>query len=152
MSADNYKYDVAFSFLAQDEAFAMQLNDLLQDRVTTFLYSRRQGELAGTDGEKTFNLVFGEQARLVVVLYREGWGETPWTRIEETAIRNRAFDHGYDFVKFIPLDDKPSVPKWLPRTQLWVGLKRWGISGAASVIEARIQELGGETHEESVDV
>ena len=78
------------------------------------------------------------------------WGESPWTRIEETAIRNRAFEHGYDFVKVIPLDDKPTVPKWLPRTQLWVGLKRWGIAGAASVIEARIEELGGEPHQETI--
>jgi len=85
------------------------------------------------------------------VLYRDGWGQTPWTRIEETSIRNRAYEEGYDFVKFIPLDDPPTVPKWLPKTQLWVGLKRWGVTGAASVIEARIQELGGEPHQETVE-
>jgi hypothetical protein len=145
-----YKYDVAFSFLSQDEALATELNDMLQDRLRTFLYSKKQGELAGTDGEKTFNAVFGHEARMVVVLYRSKWGQTPWTRIEETAIRNRAFEEGHDFLKFIPLDEPPTVPKWLPRTQLWVGLKRWGISGAASVIEARVEELGGEPHEETV--
>ena len=150
MTGNRYKYDVAFSFLTQDEPLATQLNDLLQDRVRTFLYSKKQGEIAGTDGEKTFNLVFAEQSRLVVVLYRKGWGQTPWTRIEETAIRNRAHEHGYDFAIFIPLDESPAVPKWLPRTQIWVGLKRWGLAGAASVIEARIEELGGEPHEETV--
>lgn len=150
MGSSDYKYDAAFSFLAQDELLATELNDLLQDRVRTFLYSKKQEEIAGTDGEESFNSVFGRDARLVVVLYRKGWGETPWTRIEQTAIRNRAFEHGYDFVKFIPLDDAPSVPPWLPRTQLWVGLKRWGVAGAASIIEARIEELGGEPHEESV--
>lgn len=150
MSIEQYEYDVAFSFLSGDEPVATQLNDLLQDRLSTFLYSKRQGEIAGTDGEKNFNSVFGEKSRLVVVLYRVGWGETPWTRIEETAIRNRAYDEGYGFVIFIPLDDSPSVPKWLPRTQLWVGLKRWGPEGAAPVIEARVQELGGEPHEETV--
>jgi hypothetical protein len=92
MSQEQYDYDVAFSFLAGDESVATQLNDLLQDRLKTFLYSKRQGEIAGTDGEKSFNLVFGEKSRLVVVLYRAGWGETPWTRIEETAIRNRGYD------------------------------------------------------------
>jgi hypothetical protein len=71
MSVDNYEYDVVFSFLAKVKPVANQLNDLLQDRFKTVLYSKRQGELADTDGEKTFNLVFGEQARLVVVLYRE---------------------------------------------------------------------------------
>jgi hypothetical protein len=34
---------------------------------------------------------------------------------------------------------------------LWLGLKRWGVSGAASVIEARVEELGGEPHEETVE-
>jgi len=151
MDENNFKYDVAFSFLAKDEMLATELNDLLQDRLSTFLYSKKQEELAGTDGEKTFNSVFGEQARLVVVLYREGWGETPWTRIEQTAIKNRAFDEGYEFVIFIPLDQPASVPKWLPKTQLWVGLNRWGNTGAASVIEARVQELGGFPHEETVE-
>ncbi len=150
MDGPEYNYDVAFSFLAEDETLAEQLNDLLQGRLTTFLYSKRQGELAGTDGEQSFNAVFSEQARLVVVvLYRPRWGQTPWTRIEETAIRNRAYDEGYDFVKFIPLEEPATVPKWLPRTQLWIGLPRWGLAGAASVIEARVQELGGEPQEES---
>lgn len=150
MTPNNYKYDVAFSFLAEDEPLATELNDLLQDRLRTFLYSKKQGEIAGTDGEKTFGDVFGKEALLVVVLYRQGWGETPWTRIEQTAIRNRAYEEGYDFVKFIPLDDSPAVPRWLPRTQIWIGLKRWGAAGAASIIESRVEELGGEPHEESV--
>lgn len=150
MNDESYVYDVAFSFLAQDEPLAAELNDLLRSRLTTFLYSKRQGEIAGTDGERTFNKVFAEEARIVVVLYRTGWGETPWTRIEQTAIRNRAFENGYDFVIFIPLDDPPAVPKWLPRTRLWIGLHRWGTSGAASVIEARVQEYGGEPREETV--
>lgn len=151
MRPQDYQFDVAFSFLDQDEALAVQLADLFEGRLKVFLYSRRQEQLAGTDGEKTFNDVFGRQARLVVVLYRSGWGQTPWTRIEETAIRNRAFDEGYSFVTFIPLDDKPDVPRWLPRTQIWIGLKRWGIDGAASVIDARIQELGGQPSDESLE-
>lgn len=150
MIEKNYKYDVAFSFLAQDEPLAIKLNDLLQDRLKTFLYSERQKEIAGKDGEEAFGKVFREEARIVVVLYRTGWGKTPWTRIEETAIRNRAFDHGYDFTIFIPLDDVPSIPKWLPRTRLWLGLKRLGTNGAAGAIESRVQEHGGEPHEETV--
>jgi hypothetical protein len=98
-----FKYDVAFSFLKEDEALATELNDLIQDRLLTFLYSRRQEDVAGTDGEKIFNSVSGAEARIVVVLYRDGWGQTPWTRIEETAIRNRAYDEGYDFLVVVPL-------------------------------------------------
>lgn len=151
MTTSEFKYDVAFSFLAEDEDLAISINDLVQDRLSTFIYSMKQKELAGTDGEKTFNCVFGSEARIVFVLYRKGWGETSWTRIEETAIRNRAFEEGYDFVVFAPLDKTSSVPKWLPRTQIWVGLNRWGIEGAASVIEARVQEAGGEPKEETAE-
>jgi hypothetical protein len=150
MKQNSFKYDVAFSFLAQDESIATELNDLLQDRLNTFLYSKRQGEIAGTDGEETFNRVFSDESRTVVVLYRSNWGETLWTRIEKNAIRNRAYEHGYDFALFIPLDEPPTSPKWLPKTRLWIGLKRWGPQGAASVIEARVQEQGGEPHEENV--
>lgn len=142
-NAIGYKYDVAFSFLARDESLALQINDLVQERLSTFIYTDRQQEIAGTDGEKTFNEVFGTQARIVVVFYREEWGTTPWTRIEETAIRNRAYEEGYDFVLFIPMESKQNVPIWLPKTQIWFGLERWGNNGAASVIEARVQSAGG---------
>ena len=62
-----------------------------------FIYSEQQKVLAGRDGEQLFNAVFGEKARVVVILFRKEWGQTPFTRIEETAIKNRAFDYGYDF-------------------------------------------------------
>lgn len=150
MQNDEFIYDLAISFVAADELLATKLADMFEGRLRVFLYSRKQEQLGGTDGEKTFNAVFGVQSRLVVVLYRAGWGETPWTRIEETAIRNRAFDEGYNFVLFIPLDEQPAVPKWLPKSQLWIGLGRWGITGAASVIDARFQELGGIPVQETI--
>ena len=149
MNEKKYKYDVAFSFVQDDEPLARAVNDLIQERVATFLYSKRQEEIAGTDGEKTFAMVFGEESRTVVVLYRDTWGTTPWTRIEETAIRNRAFSEGYDFVILMPVQKGATLPKWLPKTQLWIGLERWGVDGAASVIEARIQQAGGAPREES---
>ncbi len=145
----NYKYDVAFSFLEQDESVATQIHDLLQERLSTFIYTDRQKEIAGTDGEKTFNEVFCKQSRIVVVFYREGWGDTPWTRIEQTAIRNRAYEEGYGFVLFITMEPSPQIPQWLPKTQIWIGLKRWGVDVAAGVIEARVQETGGTPKEET---
>jgi len=147
----DYKYEVAFSFLKEDEGLATTLNDLIQEHLATFLYSKKQEEVAATDGEETFNRVFGSDARIVVVLYRPEWGTTPWTRIEETAIRNRAYEEGYDFTVFIPLQHSPVAPSWLPKARIWVGLERWGVEGAASVIESRVQEVGGMLREESVE-
>jgi hypothetical protein len=147
----NFEYDVAFSFLAQDESVATELNDALSERVKTFLFSKQQEQLAGTDGEKTFNAVFDEKSRFVVILYRDAWGTTPWTRIEKTAIRNHGYDEGYDFALLVPMDKPPTTPEWFPKNRLWLGLERYGVAGAAAVIEARIQELGGTPHQESLE-
>src|ERR1043165_202246 len=148
--ADDFKYDVAFSFLAQDETIAQQLNDLIQAHMCTFIYSERQKELAGKDGEEVFGRVFGREARFIAIFYRNGWGETPWTRVEKVAIQNRTLEEGHDFILCIPLDKPPTAPKWLPKNRIWIGLDRWGMEGAAAIIEARVQELGGTPVEESV--
>jgi len=106
--------------------------------------------LAGTDGEKTFNAVFGEQARTVAVLLRPQWGHTPWTRIEETAIRNRAYSQGYDFATFIVTAPRTPIPEWLPKTRIWYDLERFGLPGAAAVLVSRVQERGGVAVEETL--
>ncbi len=140
----NFKYDVAFSFLSQDETLAERLSDIVSERYEVFLYSKRQEHLAGKDGEKEFADVFSNQARTVVILYREEWGKTNWTRIEETAIKNRARDLGYDFTLFIPLDDSKTLPPWLPKNRLYYDLERFGEQSAAAVIIARITDQLGE--------
>jgi hypothetical protein len=139
----DFQYDIAFSFTKEDEGTATQINDLLQDRYRTFLYSRAQEKLVGTDGEETFNAVFKDQARLVAVLLRPEWGSTPWTRIEQIAIKNRAYDEGYDFATFIVTVPRTPIPDWLPKTRIWYDLPRFSLDGAAAVLTARIQERGG---------
>lgn len=146
----DFQYDIAFSFTQADEGVATRINDLLQDRYRTFLYSKAQEKLAGTDGEETFNAVFKDEARSVAVLLRPEWGSTPWTRIEQTAIKNRAFHHGYDFATFIVTVPKTPIPDWLPKPRIWYDLQRFGLEGAASVLAARIQERGGAAVEETL--
>ena len=97
----SFRYEVAFSFCKKDEELAIQIDSIVKGRISTFLYSKEQEEIAGKDGEEQFHKVFGQEARSVAVLYGPEWGKTPWTRIEETAIRNRGYEHGYDFVIFI---------------------------------------------------
>jgi hypothetical protein len=74
------KYEVAFSFLAQDLALATRCSEALSP-LTTFVFSRHQETLAGTDGQESFRSAFRFDSRLNVVLLRAGWGETPWTRV-----------------------------------------------------------------------
>ena len=148
--SDTYQYDVAFSFLTVDESIAAQLHAKLKGRLASFFYAdtERQRMIAGRDGDGVYGRVFGEQARTVVVLYRADWGKTGFTQIESTAIRNRAFEQGYEFVTFINRDGSP-LPPWIPKPRVWIGLDRLGLDAAAAVIESRVQEAGGESHEET---
>ena len=68
-------YDVAFSFLSQDEPLANDLASQLQGRAEVFIYSERQKEAAGTDGMDFYSTIFGAAAKVCVVLYRQRWGE-----------------------------------------------------------------------------
>ena len=146
-----FEYEVAFSFLQQDEALAYAIRDLISDSYSTFIYSEHQKKLAGNDGEEIFNSVFGEKARIVVVLYREEWGKTKWTRIEETAIKNRGFEETYDFTIFVQIDQNSKMPKWLPKNRIYYNFDRWGIEGLAPVIESKIQEWGGQSAAETLE-
>jgi hypothetical protein len=146
MVSNDFKYDVAFSFLAEDENIAERIADELRDRIKPFIYSERQKDLVGKDGVETFSKVFKEDARICVVLYRPNWGKTKWTRVEETAIKDRVFEKGWECLVVISIDSS-QIPPWLPKSKIWLGFERFGVQGAASVIDARFQEAGGSTYE-----
>jgi hypothetical protein len=145
-------YDVAVSFLAADEPRAVELAEALAGRLRAFVYSERQRELAGREGMSEFTRVFERDSRIVVVLYRQGWGQTPWTGVEQTAIQERGFRKGWDFLIFVPLDDSPP-PEWLPKTRIWFNFSRFGMAGLAAVVEQRFQDAGGTpTVETAIDL
>jgi hypothetical protein len=141
--ADAYKFDVAISILSRDEALAIDLHDSLSQYLSVFVYSKRQEDLAGTDGLDSFRAAFRFESRLTVVLYRDGWGETPWTRVEETAIKERVLADGWDSLFFISLERSSVPPKWLPKTYIRFSFEDYGMEQAAGAVKARIQEIGG---------
>jgi hypothetical protein len=145
-------YDVAVSFLAADEPRAVELAEGLAGRLRAFVYSERQRELAGREGMSEFTRVFERDSRIVVVLYRQGWGQTPWTGVEQTAIQERGFRKGWDFLIFVPLHEAPP-PEWLPKTRIWFNFSRFGMAGLAAVVEQRFQDAGGTpTVETAIDL
>jgi hypothetical protein len=148
---NEFEYDVAFSFCHEDELLATQLNELICDRYKTFIYYEQQQRLSGKDGEVEFKRVFSSEARVVVILYRKKWGETQFTRYECEAIRERGAEHGYDFTLLVPTEKEILLPAWFPKYRLWHLLERYGIEGAASVIESRIQENNGIIKEENAE-
>lgn len=140
-----FDFDVAFSFLDADRNLALSLETRLQPELNVFVYSTRQQVLAGTEGLESFRTVFNARSRLVVVLYRNGWGQTKFTRIEETAIRDRGFDeHWENFLLFVMLDDADPVPRWLPKHHIRLSYRTYGFDPLVGAIKFRAQSVGAE--------
>lgn len=143
------KYDVAISLRWTDVDHAHGLYEALRDRLKVFFADEKQEEIAGTDGEETFGYVFRDQARVVVVFYRPDWGETPFTRAEESAIKQRAYHEGYGFSIWVPMTENKEVPPYLPPQQIWFDFSEYGISGLAAVVEKKVRESGAKVREKS---
>jgi hypothetical protein len=144
MTADpKYLYDVAISFLSGDEPLALKLYEQLSENLSVFVYSKKQEHLAGTDGLDSFRQAFFSQSRLVVVLYRDGWGQTRWTALEELAIKERMFNGGWKSLLFVMLDQQSTYPAWLPETHIRLDYTTFA-DDLVGAIKLRVRELGGE--------
>jgi len=144
MSLNHPKYDVAISFLSQDEKTARAINDKLAEGLRVFFYPGKQDELAGTDGLESMRKPFFDDSRVTVVLYREPWGKTPWTRVEETAIKEGCLAHGWQRLFFIVLNRESAIPIWLPQNHIRFNYADFGLDQAVGAIKARVQENGGQ--------
>jgi hypothetical protein len=138
---DDRDFDVAISFVNQDLGTATAIADGLLDGLRVFLYTKRQEDLAGTDGLESFRAVFRHDARLVVILLRKEWGHTNWTRIESQAITDRFLHEGAEFLFVVMMDDAPPPP-WIPDKLIRFSLADFGVQQAVGAIKARALEAG----------
>lgn len=145
MIEHSFNYDLAFSFLTADQDAATKLHRLLTPALTSFLYTEQQKTLAGADGYAKFAAVFAEQARMVIVCYRDGWGESGFTHIECTAIKRRIHREGSGFLFIVVADTepRPKVPDWLPGDHVYWDLPAFGFDDAAEAIRQRVRRVGG---------
>jgi len=145
--AEDEQFDVAISFLSKDDSTAQSLADMLSP-LKLFCYSRNQEDVAGTDGMESFRAAFRDQSRMQVVLYREAWGQTPWTKIEQTAIQERCLAEGWRGLFFVMLEDAKR-PKWVPDNEIHFDLTTFPMEQLAGAIRARAKELGAEIRPET---
>ena len=144
MSNESPQYDVAISFLSKDQAVATALHEKLTEGLHVFFYPRSQEALAGTDGLESMRKPFVDDSRVTVVLYREPWGRTPWTRVEATAIKDSCLERGWEHLFFIVLDRASVIPPWVPKSLVRLNYEDFGLEQAVGAIKARVQEGGGE--------
>jgi hypothetical protein len=95
----------------EDLSLAQALYDKLSEGLEVFFFPRRQEELAGTDGLESMREPFLHECRIRLVLYREKWGNTPWTRVEATAIKEACLDQGWDGLFFFMIDSSSAPPE-----------------------------------------
>lgn len=143
MENENPKYDVAISFLADDEPTASALYLELSQTLNVFFFPRKQEDLAGTDGMESMRQPFLNESRVMVVLYRDQWGKTRWTAVEETAIKEACFNGDWKRLFFIALDGSSSLPKWLPEYHVRYNWEDFGLNQAVGAIKARVLDNGG---------
>ena len=137
----NHKYDIAISFLAADEPLAVQVADALAP-LNVFVFSKKQEQLAGTDGVESFREIFRNEALVSLVLYRRPWGETPWTRVEETAIKDSCLASGWSHLMFVRLEQDGGIPKWVPDSYLYMDFQTFGLSDLVGAVKAKLAGLG----------
>ena len=142
-SKDERIYDVSLSFLVQSSSFAQALYDKLSEELRVFFFPHNQEELAGTDGQESMRKPFLRESRLNVVLYRESWGHTPWTRVEASAIKDACLEQGWESLFFFMVDPAAVPPVWLPKTHIRFNYGDFTLEQAVGAIKARVRERGG---------
>ena len=143
MPEDSTKYDVAISFLVQDVGLAQALYNKLFGGLSVFFFPHNQEELAGTDGLESMREPFRRESRLNVVLYRQRWGNTPWTAVEDAAVKDSCLATGFRSLFFLVVEPSTTFPVWLPDTHVRFNYGEFSLDEAVGAIKLRVQERGG---------
>jgi hypothetical protein len=149
---DEFAYDVAISLLKEDLPYAKRLEREIRKvvRGEVFLYSRRQEDVAADAAlVELFTRVFSDDARIVVVLYRPGWGTTTYTGIEKEAIQSARVKRGsYQFVFMVSMKNG-EIPDWFPADGFRGDPELYTTPAIAALIAERVKRTGGRVGRET---
>jgi len=137
------KYDVAISYLAQDEDLAFKIYTEIGQIFKVFIYTQHQNELVGKGGVETLRDIFINRANLIVILYRKGWGQTSWTSTEERAIVDFGLKNQWKGILLVNLDSS-KTPDWHPESDIYLDYGKYQFEELIGVIKSRAEERGSE--------
>lgn len=137
------KYDVAISYLAQDEDLAFKIYTEIGQIFKVFIYTQHQNELVGKGGVETLRDIFINRANLIVILYRKGWGQTSWTSTEERAIVDFGLKNQWKGILLVNLDCS-KIPNWHPESDIYLDYGKYQFEELIGVIKSRAEERGSE--------
>lgn len=136
-----YKYSAAISFLSSDVSIALRVRDALKVRLPlpVFVYHDRQADLTGRSFEEALTPVFEDQSRVVVVLYRPGWGKAGGTLVEYRAMTRRRLRSDERFLFPVVVERCEEPPPWA-EDLLYFDLVRYGLPEAVDAIARMVAE------------
>ena len=142
LSRAGFKYDVAFSFCDRDRPIAHEVRTLLEPALRVFVYDHEQEAVGGQDGAESFRRVFRDETYLAVILYRNGWGDTRFTGIEEAAIKDRATLTHFRSMLVVMVEPGQTLPTWIPDTTVYQHAWEEPREETAAVIRYRARVAG----------
>ena len=137
------KYDLAISYLKEEEDLAFKIYTELGEMFKVFIYSQHQKELVGKGGVETLRDIFINRANLIVILYTKGWGGTEWTSTEEKAIVDFGLKNQWKGIVLVNLDGS-KVPDWFPRAEIYLDYGKYQFDELIGIIKLRAQERGSD--------
>ncbi len=139
----DYKYDLAISLLDEDVQLGWDIVNKLGNPDKIFFYRKDVDDITFSNGVNVFSEIFANQARFVLVLYREKYGNTDWTAIEYSVIQERfkkTIKTDNSPILFCKLDNAPK-PTWLPETYLYHKIDK--LDDLVRLLRKKITDHGG---------
>lgn len=140
------QYDLAISLLERDAAVGKLVYDRLSPQFNVFFYTENQKELEFRNGLEILSEIYRRGSKAVLTLLRPEWGETRWTRLEESAIQSRVSDEGPLFLMAVPMEQM-QVPAWIPPTYIYREWERWGPDMFVGSVLAKLADVRAEIRE-----
>lgn len=133
------RYDIAFSLTSTDTGFVKRLVAALPD-YRCFFYLERDRELTGASALGPMRDAFRSDSKLQVIVHRDPWGRTGYTKLEHDAICDRYYGTEAAPPPFlIRMDLAYPAPSWIPETVVWCHRSKFSIKQIAEQIKAKFQ-------------
>lgn len=139
----DYKYDLAISLLDEDVQLGWDIVNQLGNPDRIFFYEKDVDQITFSNGVNAFGDIFSNQARFVLVLHRENYGNTDWTAIEYSVIQERfrrTIKTNNSPILFCKLDNS-TKPNWLPDTYIYFKVNQ--LDKLINLIRKKITDHGG---------
>ena len=134
---DQFEYDVALSFAAEDRTVAEEFANLLRTKNIKVLSDEYQAvELGGSDFVTHIAELYRTKARFCVMLISVHYPLKKWTKTERTAARNHALRDAEEYILPVQVDDT-ELPG-IKQAQIYRDLRQHSIEGIVDFLEQKL--------------